>query len=164
MRRSQLPTAGIPDSSCRDERRGGGVAIWARRRRRRADGVVTVEAALIVPILLLLTFGMIEYGWLFLKSQEITNAARRGVRVAIRADATTGEVTTAIGDALSVAGLGGSGYQVTITPSDVAGAATGDVIAVQITLPYDGVALMGTSLVPTPANIQASVSMAKEGP
>ncbi len=125
---------------------------------------MTVEMALIAPVLLLLTFGLIEYGWMFLKSQELTNAARRGARVAVRADATTSDVTSAIGDIMMACDLDGSGYQVTITPSDVASAATCDVITVQISLPYANISLTGTPFIPTPTNVRASTSMAKEGP
>ena len=37
--------------------------------------VPVTEAALVLPILLLVTFGAIRYGWFFLKAQQITNAA-----------------------------------------------------------------------------------------
>ena len=140
------------------------VRASAGRRRTGRSGVVAVEMALVVPILLMLTFGLIEYGWMFLKSQELTNTVRRGARVAIRADSTTSDVETAIADLMTTAGLSGSGYSVTITPSDVSGAAAGDVIKVEISLPYDNVSLAGTSIVPTPSTLQASASMAKEGP
>ena len=42
-----------------------------------------VEAAIVFPILLMLTLGAIEYGWLFLNAQQVTNAARQGARIAI---------------------------------------------------------------------------------
>jgi len=127
-------------------------------------GVVTVEAALVVPILLLLTFGLIEYGWLFLKAQDVSNAARRGARVAVRADVTAGEVVSAIQDMMLSAELDGSGYQVNITPANVSTVPPGDIITVEVVLPYSNISLTGTPLVPVPANVQASVSMAKEGP
>ncbi len=34
-------------------------------------GVVLIEAALVFPILLLLTFGLMEYGWLFLRMETV---------------------------------------------------------------------------------------------
>lgn len=153
-----------PDSSCRGVEGAGSVAIASQARRRKDSGIVAVETALILPLLLLLTFGLIEYGWLFLKSQEITNAARRGARVAVRADSTSSDVISAISDIMTASDLGGSGYQVTITPSEISSMSPGDVIIVQITLPYANVSLTGTPIVPTPANVQASVSMAREGP
>ncbi len=150
------------DGSCRSLP-GGRSAVFTGRDKAKRSGVVTVEVALIVPILLLLMFGLIEYGWMFLKSQEITNAARRGARVAVRADATNSDVTAAIAQVMSDADLGDSGYQVTITPADISAAATGDVITVEITLPYGNVSLAGSPIVPTPEDIDATASMAKEG-
>ena len=37
-------------------------------------------------VVLLFTFGAIKYGWLFLKAQQITNAARQGARMATLPD------------------------------------------------------------------------------
>ncbi len=159
----EAPPDASPDS-CRGVEGAGSVAIGSRARRQKDSGIVAVETALILPVLLLLTFGLIEYGWLFLKSQEITNAARRGARVAVRADATSSDVISAVNNVMTASDLGDSGYQVTITPSVISTTSPGDVITVQITLPYANVSLTGTPIVPTPANVQASVSMAREGP
>ena len=158
------PATPMPDGPRRFARRGGGVVAARSPQRRESSGVVTVELALTVPILLLLTFGLIEYGWMFLKSQELANAVRRGARVAFRADATTSDVVASIDEMMNAADLGGSGYQVTITPSDVCSAASGDVVTVGISLPYENVTLVNTPIIPTPSALQASTSMAKEGP
>lgn len=45
-------------------------------------GQSAVEFALILPILLLLILGMIEYGWLLNAQITLTSAAREGARVA----------------------------------------------------------------------------------
>jgi len=158
------PATPTPEGLRRFARRGRGIVAARSPQRRESSGVVTVELALTVPILLLLTFGLIEYGWMFLKSQELGNAVRRGARVAIRADATTSDVVATIDEMMNVADLGGSGYQVTITPSDVSSAASGEVIRVQVSLPYENVTLTNTPIIPTPSTLQASTSMAKEGP
>ncbi len=47
-------------------------------------GTAAVEAALILPLLMLLLLGVIEYGWIYLKSEQIANAARHGARVGAR--------------------------------------------------------------------------------
>lgn len=36
-------------------------------------GTMVVETAIILPLLLLLTFGGLKYGWLFIKWQQINN-------------------------------------------------------------------------------------------
>ena len=44
------------------------------------DGVAAVEFALILPVLLVLVFGIINYGILLYDQAVITNAAREGAR------------------------------------------------------------------------------------
>lgn len=44
------------------------------------DGVAAIEAALVLPILFALTFGLIEFGLAIYNKQVITNAAREGAR------------------------------------------------------------------------------------
>jgi Flp pilus assembly protein TadG len=67
-----------------------------KRKGNRRRGAAAVEAALVLPILLLVSFGALQYGWVYLKAQQITNAARYGARVAIRADASTQDVIDAV--------------------------------------------------------------------
>jgi Flp pilus assembly protein TadG len=126
--------------------------------------VVAVETALVLPVLLLLTLGMIEFGWYFLKSESVVSAARSGARVAIRADSTTQDVVTTISSIMASTGLGDSGYATTITPADVSTATSGQHITVKIEVPYGNIALMGDIVVPASINIRSVAVMAKEGP
>lgn len=48
-----------------------------------ARGQGTVEFALALPIFLLLTFGVIEMGWLVFSNHTLTNATREGARYAM---------------------------------------------------------------------------------
>jgi hypothetical protein len=50
---------------------------------RNQNGAVAVELALLSPLLVLLIFGMIEFGLLIFNKQVITNAAREGARFGI---------------------------------------------------------------------------------
>ena len=139
------------------------IKVHTKRDRRR--GVVLIEAALVFPILLLLTFGLIEYGWLFLRMETITNAARRGVRVAVTPDATTSEVLAAVDDSMTNAGLEDSGYTVTLTPANISSLEPGEIITVHIVVPdYGSISLTGAPLIPVPDQIEGRVAMAKEGP
>jgi len=56
-------------------------------------GSSAVEFAIVLPILVLLVFGIIEFGLLLYDKAVITNASREGARVGIvyRADPTTGD-------------------------------------------------------------------------
>ena len=101
-----------------------------------------VEAAIVFPLVLLLTLGVIEYGWLFLKAQEITNATRHGARIAVRPDATPADVIAEIDSLMSAAGLADSGYQTELTPLDISVLTPGEVLNVRITVPCENVALI----------------------
>ena len=51
--------------------------------RRRERGATLVEFAIAAPLLFLLVFGMIEFGWLFAKNTEIRHGAREAARLAV---------------------------------------------------------------------------------
>jgi len=132
------------------------------RRQHRRAGTTTVEAAFILPILLTLTFGMFEYGWLFLKSHQITNAARHGARTAAVVGATNTDAINAVTAAMDSGGMAGTGYTVSIQPADVTTMDVGQTLTVQVNVPYEALRLTGMPL-PTPETLRASVSMAREG-
>lgn len=52
-----------------------------RNNRKNEDGQALVEFALILPILLLLVVGIIDYGWLFMAKITTNNAAREAARL-----------------------------------------------------------------------------------
>jgi len=128
----------------------------------RYHGTAIVEMAIVLELLLLLTMGAIEYGWIFLKSQQITNAARQAARVAIRPDATNEQVVNTIDDLMDKAGMAGSGYVSEIP--DVTSVSTGGALTIKVTVPCENVALINIPLLPTPTNLGSAVTMAKEGP
>lgn len=125
-------------------------------------GTAAVEAAILFPVLLLLTFGIIEYGWLFLNANLITNAARHGARIAIRASTTNAQVMNSISDLMATANI--TGHQVTISPSDVSSMNVGEVVRVEISVPWEQIAIINAPFLPMPTHLRASISMTKEGP
>jgi Flp pilus assembly protein TadG len=133
-------------------------------------GVVLVEFALVLPLLLMLVLGALRYGHLFLKAQQITNAARHGARIAILPNATDNMVRLEVASLMDAAGMtqAQSGYTVGITPSITPG--VGNPVTVQIRIP--SVANIAVIQVPLFTNIEpnggawpigAMVTMAKEG-
>jgi Flp pilus assembly protein TadG len=73
----------------------------------------------VLPILLGLSFGVVEYGYFFFVKQTVQAAAREGARAAVVASATNQEVTDAVANVMSSAGLSNTGYSVAVT--DTAG-------------------------------------------
>jgi Flp pilus assembly protein TadG len=58
--------------------------LLARKgRRNRRAGVVMVEAAVVLPFIILMLFGVLEYGRYIMMRQQLTNAAREGARYAV---------------------------------------------------------------------------------
>lgn len=124
-------------------------------------GVALVETAIILPLVLLLCMGVIEYGWMFIKASTLNHAARNAARVAIRPDATPGQVRAAVNSVLGTAGM--LGYTLTSSPSDLSGVRPGDSITVSLSIPYSRLALTHLPLLPVPQQLYSSVTMAKEG-
>lgn len=128
-------------------------------------GAGLVELALVLPLLCMLTFGVIEYGWMFLKASQVANAARSGARQAALSTVTTASQVTAgsspAGAFLTSAGIPLHGNTVAVT-SVTPG--RGNPVTVTVTVPYDDVKLIGFALLPLPDSLHTSVTMAKEGP
>jgi len=142
------------------------------RQKNRYRGLAIVETAIIFPILLLITLGAVHFGWLFLKAQQVTHAAREGARAAIRADAVNDDVGAIIEAVMAKAGMpkAQSGYTWTPDPTDVYGVLPGDPVRVKVEVPGQKVALfhvnlplLGPWLDLTPLYLRGAVTMSKEG-
>jgi Flp pilus assembly protein TadG len=126
-------------------------------------GTTLVEMALALTLLMTLTLGVVEYGWLFLKQQQVTNAARQAARIASTADATNSTVNSEISTLMSSYGMGSTGYTTTLSPTDVSTAARGSSVSVEISVTYSRVTITNFRILPMPTNLSATVAMQKEG-
>lgn len=101
-----------------------------------ADGASAVEFALVLPLLLMLILGMVEFGTLFYRQAIVSwssrEAARTGIVQAIPKP-TSGQVEAVVSSVLSKAGLGTSTVAVTVTG---AGGAFGTDLTVLVESPY----------------------------
>ncbi len=68
------------------------------RRRRSEEGASAVEFALVVPLLLMLLFGIISTGLVFSDHLSATNAAREGARYGAAADISSADWATSVRD------------------------------------------------------------------
>ena len=153
-----------------------------KNKKTRYHGTTIVEAAIIFPLLLLITLGIIEYSWLFLKAQQITNAARYATRIAVRADATASEVMDTIDALFDPNRADISGHTVRFYRTDPNAATGGEDLTeiydvsvdvgvpftVKITVPHENVDIMIVPLLgelePDGWLLGASTTMTKEGP
>jgi len=122
-----------------------------RKRNVHQHGVALAETVLVLPLLLLVTMGALQYGWAFFNLQRITNAARQGARIASALNATDAEGEAAI--AALVSDMAGTTYGV---------ATSGSLVTATVTMPKASVQLIEWNLLPLPDNLRAVVTMAKE--
>jgi len=121
-----------------------------------------LEAALVVPILLYLAFGTVEFGYFYYVKNNVQGAAREGVRAAIPPGATNTDVTTAVAAQMTAAGLQASGYTVTTNPSNVSGLAPGTSVTVSVQCTWGTVGLRPLQLISTSKLVKGQAVMRKE--
>jgi Flp pilus assembly protein TadG len=128
----------------------------------RSRGAAMVEMAIVLPVLLILTLGVMEYGWIFMKVSQINQAARHGVRTAVRPGATEQNVKDAVA-AMMLTDVGLQPDKYTLTYTNIA-VAVGQPVTVQINVNYNQISLTGTGFLPVPDQLQGRGTMVKEGP
>ncbi len=125
--------------------------------KRRAAAIV--EFAVVLPLLLTILFGIIEYGWVFMVRQTLQTAAREGCRLAVlqTSVAPYTNVLTRVSNVMGPTGL--STYTVSMTHATVAD----PVEVVEISVPYNDVSLMGGFFGTRDYDLAGTCSMRKEG-
>ncbi len=134
-----------------------GIGVSDGRPRARAAAIV--EFAVVSPLLLAILFGIIEYGYVFMVRQTLTNAAREGCRIAVLQTTVSpySEVTNRVDGIMSTTGL--TGYTTTM-----AHWTTGDPTeSVTVSIPFAEVSLMGNFFGQRTGNLVGTCSMHKEG-
>lgn len=140
---------------------------------KRKKGVVAIEAALVLPILILITLAGLQYGWLFLKQQEITNVARHVVRYATRPDVSFAEAQAKAVTMMTTMGLDGYIIDNEVdwvdgAPDDDPPGPVGNALYVKISVKAaddgSGPGVDIINFLPSPAKLTAYATMCKEGP
>ncbi|HEY3531054.1 MAG TPA: TadE/TadG family type IV pilus assembly protein [Nocardioides sp.] len=114
--------------------------LLSAKRRRDDGGAAAVEFALVVPLLLVLVFGIIQYGWYFYAMQSGTSATGDALRrLTVGACQDNGELTALVSDDLGAA-LQGSLVAGPPTYKDASGADSATPVAggsVTLTVQFD---------------------------
>ncbi len=126
-----------------------------------------LEAALVMPLLLSVSFGCVEYAHFFYIKHMLQGAAREGCRAAIVTSGTKTDVDNAITNSLTAASLQNSGYTTTIkkngtTVTTLTGAATGDTISVQVECNWGTVGVRPLGLISTSKQVVGVTVMRRE--
>jgi len=127
----------------------------------RCRGTSILEAAFVLPILIMFTLAIMGFGWLFLRVQQVTNAARHGARVAVRWGDNSAVAKSEASFLLDDVGLEHDEPTVADT-NDIGNAVT-------VTVRGTGLDILNLNslsmlYVPMLDEFTASVTMAKEGP
>jgi Flp pilus assembly protein TadG len=105
-------------------------------------GASVLELLLVLPILLMLSFGAVDYGYVMFVKNTLEGAAETGARAGIPPTATNASVTSAVSNVMTAAGL--TTYTVSITdtsnnPLNVSGLAAGTMIQVTVSCTWANV-------------------------
>lgn len=116
-------------------------------RARREDGAALVETAFVLPIMLLVSVGIFEFGRAYQTWQVITNATREGARVAVLPEYTDDSVKARVRTYLKDGGLPAAivddtaktNVDITATtiPVDVGGTVTASAARVVVEYPFE---------------------------
>ncbi|MCE9546746.1 MAG: pilus assembly protein [Planctomycetia bacterium] len=108
---------------------------WLKCPSLKRRGAEITELALTLPLFLLLTFGIVEFGRMVMVGEVLTNAAREGSRVAVLPGGTDADCIAAIAHYLNAAKI--MTYNTpTIVPS-ANSATAGTALTVTVSIPLD---------------------------
>jgi len=126
-----------------------------------ARGAESAESVVALPLIVVVIFTGLEYGWLALRSLQVDAAARAGARQASMAGMTATSVEDAVSNALRRSGINSG--TVTMVPADPAQAEAGEVVSVEVSVVYSEVGLVGLSaFMPLPDALTGRASMVRE--
>jgi len=129
--------------------------VHGHRNHRRRGGAI-VEFAVVLPLLLTILFGIVEFGYVFLVRQSLQHAAREGCRLASlkTSVAPYANVITRVKEIMGAANVPIDPVSVTQGPCEE---------IVQVTVPYDSVSLFGGFLGVGDFTLTGRCTMRKEG-
>ena len=106
------------------------------KRLRSEKGAALLEAAITVPIILLISVGIFEFGKAYQTWQVLTNASREGARFAVIEGTTDADVRKRVGDYLKAGGLKAIADDAITVNRSVALTATSTGSQIQINYPF----------------------------
>lgn len=112
--------------------------LWPRGRTSRRAAAV-VEMAIVSPLLLAMMLGMIEFGYVFMVQQSLTNGVREACRMATLPGTTDTEIRGRFQEAIAATGLVITTEMLTIEPATE----IDPTVRVRVQVPYEDVTLLG---------------------
>lgn len=125
------------------------------------QGAAVVEFAVVAPLMILLTMGMMEMGRVVMVKQLLVNASREGARLAVLPEATTTEVQNAVEQELQASSINGA--TITLTPTVIESAPPGAPITIAISIPAADVSWIPKPMFTFSNTLSSSTTMRREG-
>ncbi len=102
------------------------------------DGAALIEFAIVLPLMLLVLFGTIDFGLLFQRYQVVTNAAREGARIAVLPGYSDADIQARVAQFLTAGGLNEAPIvpPPVRTPTPLPGGQCINVVSVTVDYPY----------------------------
>ena len=125
------------------------------------QGAAVVEFAVVAPLMILLTMGMMEMGRVVMVKQLLVNASREGARMAVLPEATSAEVQSAVEQELQASSIVGA--TVTLTPTVIESAPSGAPVTVAISIPAANVSWIPKPMFTFSNTLSSSTTMRREG-
>jgi Flp pilus assembly protein TadG len=103
------------------------------------DGAALIEAAFVLPLLLFVSIGIIEFGRAFQTWQVVTNAAREGARIAVLPGMTDDDIKARVNDYMKIGVVNPATAEIAIdrtTTVSLGGTTTASASRVQVDYPY----------------------------
>jgi len=139
------------------------------KRFRSQKGAALIEAAVTIPIVLLIAVGIFEFGRAYQTWQVLTNAAREGARLAVISGSTDADVTTTVRNYMQAGQLDNYATATVTITRNVALTGTDTGSQIQINYPFQFMVLQpvirlidSASTTGTPITMQASALMRNE--
>jgi hypothetical protein len=127
----------------------------------RQRGAALVEFAVLVPLLVLLIFGIIEFGWIFGQYNDIRHAAREGARFAAVDAASAAAIAQRVCDTTEGFGAGLESIDVVLADG---GGAKGDMASIVVTAGIGSITNVPIITVFTPEELSSDVIFRLERP
>ncbi len=119
-----------------------------------------IEFALVAPLMILFTLGIIEMGRMTMVKQILTNISREGARMASLPEATSADVQSQVEQLLVGSNIHGA--TITLNPSSITTAPSGSLVTISIAVDAEDISWLKTPLFMAGKSVSASTAMRRE--